>query len=394
MDQLDAQRLRRRILRNRLCSAVFKSGKEVFLVGGYLRDLIIRGTHSKDIDFAVRGNVRSLVREVASALGGRVVELRKERMLRVALHGGRFLDFSKMTGDIEVDLGGRDFTINALAWSPETSLIDPCGGLQDIRRGVVRAIDVKNLNEDPLRLLRAYRFSAELNMPVTMSTRRMIRPLVRNIRSSARERITLEFFKLLNSKNPIKPLEMAINDGLLLQIIPLNNKEFLVNLKLMSSLMSHPKKRHERLLFKEFSQGLSRLGLLRLELLMRGAQLNDSLLSVSCDIRKRLDLTSMMYEMFKYPPKSRSSELFELFWAAGDAAEDLLLICDREELMAELRRFRRIKAKGLIGSEEVMDASGIRGGPRLGGIIREMKRLQFTGGLRDRETAMRWILGN
>ena len=64
-------------------------------MGGYLRDLVIKDTHSKDLDYVAGKNIRRLVNSVSKALGGRVVELRKERMLRVVLPGGVTLDFGQ-----------------------------------------------------------------------------------------------------------------------------------------------------------------------------------------------------------------------------------------------------------------------------------------------------------
>jgi tRNA nucleotidyltransferase (CCA-adding enzyme) len=391
MSKDDTSRLRRQILRNKFCRQVFALDNEVFVVGGYLRDLLIKDTHSKDIDFSVKRNVRRLVNEVASALGGRVVELRRERMLRVAVRSEVTLDFSKMNGNIEDDLGGRDFTLNAMAWSPSTGLIDPYRGLRDLRKGVVKVIKKSNLRDDPVRLLRAYRHAAELNIALNADTRRLIRPLARNLRKSARERITLELFKLLNAENAVRYLNMALKDGLLEQIIPLNNNNLRSNLKLASSLAVDVKKSHERLFFKEFSQGLSRLGLLRLELIMLGANLNESLLAVSSDIRKRIQATGSLYREAINHNKSSSSELFDLFRDAGDSAEDLMLITNHASLLPELRRFMRIDSKGLLDSREIMEIAGIRGGPRLGRIIMEMKRLQFAGRVRTKEAAKRWI---
>jgi tRNA nucleotidyltransferase/poly(A) polymerase len=81
MKHCEVPRLRKKILRNPLCSKVFSVDKDVYLVGGYLRDLIIKGIHSKDLDIVARKNVRPVVNNVAAALGGRIVELRKEQGL-------------------------------------------------------------------------------------------------------------------------------------------------------------------------------------------------------------------------------------------------------------------------------------------------------------------------
>jgi tRNA nucleotidyltransferase/poly(A) polymerase len=391
MKHCEVPTLRKKILRNTLCSKVFRADKDAYLVGGYLRDLIIKSIRSKDLDFVLRKNVRTTVNAVAAALGGRVVELRKERMLRVVLAGGTTLDFSKMQGTIEEDLSNRDFTINSMAWSPATGLIDPYGGLKDIRHGVVRAVSSQNLKNDPLRLVRAYRFSAELEMSVSRATRGLIRPLARKIRASAPERITLEFFKLLSSENPSKALTEALSDGVLNQIIPLSFNKLKSSIKSISSLDINVKKVHERLILKEFSQGLSIRGLHRLERLMIGAELDKALFSLSTDIRKRLEDTGRLYGEFKKINKMNKYNRFELFSAAGESAGDLLVLAGQVELLGDLKRFKKIQDRGLIGAEEVMKISGIGSGPGLGRVLRDMKRLQFAGELRTRQAARRWL---
>ncbi len=391
MKHCEVPSLRRSILSNPLCSKVLNSHKDVYLVGGYLRDLIVRGIRSKDIDFVAGKNVRSLANNVAATFGGRVVELRKERMLRVVLAGGTTLDFSKMHGDIEEDLSERDFTINAMAWSPAIGLIDPTGGLRDVAKGIIKATSGRNMINDPVRLLRAYRFAAELEMTVSRATRGLIRPLAGKIRESAIERITLEFFKFLNSGNPSKALGQALSDGVLMQIIPLSFNKLKNNIKSISSLDSIVKKTHERQILKEFSQGLSYGGILRLERLMIGADPDKSLFALSVDIRKRLDDTNRLFRQYMTINKSNKYDMFELFYIAGESAGDLLILTGNPALMEELKRFEKIQDKGLMNAVEIMKITGIGSGPRIGSLIREMKRLQFTGELNTRRAARKWL---
>lgn len=383
--------LRRSILHNSLCSKVLNADEDIFLVGGYIRDLLIKGTRSKDIDFVARRNVHSIVNNVSASLGGRVVELRKERMLRVVLAGGITLDFSRMQGDIGEDLGSRDFTINAMAWSPATGLIDPTGGLRDINKRVLRAISGQNLKNDPVRLIRAYRFASELEMTVSGATRGLIRQLAGKINESATERITLEFFKLLNSEKPSKALGQVLSDGILRHIIPLSNSKLRSNIKSISSLDGIVEKTHVKYILREFSQGLSIRGLLRLERLMIGAEPDNALFTLSADIRKRLQDTDRLFMEFRKINKVNKYKRFELFSDARESARDLLLLTGNKALLDELKRFERIQTRGLIGADEIMATAGIGSGPRLGRLIQEMKRLQFSGELKTKQAARRWL---
>jgi len=181
--------LRDAVLKDPLVARVFGSGREVFLVGGYLRDLL-RGVRSKDIDFVVRGEPRSLVSGIFDEGEGSVVTFREPLLVRVVV-GDSTVDFSELRGELEDDLSLRDFTVNAIAWSPEKGLIDPLNGVGDIGKGRLRGISEKNFMDDPLRLLRAYRFAAELGWTIDQRTRGIIRKLKQSIKVSATERITL-----------------------------------------------------------------------------------------------------------------------------------------------------------------------------------------------------------
>src|SRR5512146_2934873 len=137
---------------------------EVYLVGGALRDLLLkRACH--DLDFAMPGDPRKLARQVANELRGDFFVLDDERnTVRVIYHTQPaeriFLDFCGLRGsDIESDLRARDLTVNALALEihhPE-KLIDPTGGLKDLRAKTLRACSANAFHDDPVRVMRAVR---------------------------------------------------------------------------------------------------------------------------------------------------------------------------------------------------------------------------------------------
>ena len=95
---------------------------------------------------------------------------------------GITLDFTELKDSIRDNLNGRDFTMNAIAWSPETGLIDPFNGIKDIARHRIKAISIDNFRKGPLRLLRAYRFVSELGWKAEPETRKMVRHLRKEIR--------------------------------------------------------------------------------------------------------------------------------------------------------------------------------------------------------------------
>lgn len=330
---------------------------------------------------------------IARELGGRVVELRAELLTRVVLGDGTTIDFSLMEGDILQDLGSRDFTMNAMAWSPQAGLLDPFGGLKDIDGRTVRALSVENMKADPVRLLRAYRFSAQFGYAIEPRTRSIIRSLAGSLGKAPSERITLEFFKLLNANDPGKALSMSLRDGLLEEIVPLSFNKLRANIKSISNVERNIKKLHEIFLLKEFSQGLTMRGLFRLEKLMAGADWLPDRLSLSNDTAKRLEISVRMHKAFKDIDKSEFHALFELFSETGDASFDILVLSGRMELINEFKRFQRISRKPLIKAEDVMELTGVGSGPELGGILRDLRKLRFSRAIRSKRDAVMWLSG-
>jgi|Deesub1362A_J573_1020465.scaffolds.fasta_scaffold00027_25 tRNA nucleotidyltransferase/poly(A) polymerase len=391
---LHPKSLKRKILSNPLNKAVFSSGRGVYLVGGYIRNILIHGKHSKDIDYVVKKDIEALVSKVSKGLNGTVIELRKEHILRIALRDGRTLDFSRLTKDIEDDLRERDFTLNAMAWAPESGLIDPVGGISDIEKRLIKGISRENFLNDPLRLLRAYRFSAELSWQIDRKTRRIIKSMPERLKTSASERITLEFFKLLNADEPLNALKAALRDGVLTEIISLSFNKLERNIKLISNINKNLKKLPERYFLKEFSQGLCYMGLLRLEGLLLGSDINKNLFTLSRDILKRVTLVQAHYKEFERVEGLSRGEMFDIFSESEDAVIDLLILTGKTGYLKEAERFFRIKQKGILSSEEIMAVTGLKPGPKLGETINRLKKAQFKGEIRGRLQARNWLINN
>lgn len=200
---------------------------EVYLVGGSVRELAL-GRGAQDLDLAVSDQTLELARDLATALGGTYVLLDEaERTARVVWQG-EILDLAGFRAPtLEGDLGGRDFTLNALAVDlnailgqgpPE--LIDPCGGLEDLARGRLRMVAPENFHHDPLRLLRAYRFAATHGFQVTPDTTAAIRRGAPEFCRVAAERVHQELFLLLGAPSAAPVLGEMEAVGLLGQVFP------------------------------------------------------------------------------------------------------------------------------------------------------------------------------
>ncbi|SDM18833.1 poly(A) polymerase [Geoalkalibacter ferrihydriticus] len=191
-------------------------GQACYLVGGAVRDAL-RGRAIHDYDFASPGDPTSLARAWARQCKGHWFWLDKpRRQSRVVLGRGAqepTFDFSPFrAADLEGDLRGRDFTVNALAIdmtatdAPE--LIDPLGGAQDLAQGRLRACAATSFADDPLRVVRAARFAAVHDLYPDRETCSLAQAASSQLVKVAGERIKAELFILFGSAQLLKGLEV------------------------------------------------------------------------------------------------------------------------------------------------------------------------------------------
>ena len=263
-----------------------EEGTELFLVGGYIRDVLLN-KECFDKDYAVKGeNAISFARKVAEAFDGYFVLLDEEHdIARVVMPDKKnTLDFAGCVGqDILTDLENRDYTINAIACKIEKNksiLIDPLGGLEDLDKKIVRTIGEKNILDDPLRILRAYRFSAQLGFSIEDKTLKLIEKHKSLITMVSIERITQELIKLFESDFAGENLCLMNNSGFLDEIFPelIIQRTIPPNLHHHLGLLDHSIECVKQLemeiknfpdwtkehLYREFSSGIKAISLLKL----------------------------------------------------------------------------------------------------------------------------------
>ncbi|HEY9776717.1 MAG TPA: HDIG domain-containing metalloprotein [Planktothrix sp.] len=219
-------------LNKRMLDIASRHGYRIYIVGGFLRDALIYkqvGT-AKDIDYAVEKNNQdersalSLARLAANELDGHFVLLDETNdTARVVLKTGEGLDFAGCQGgDIKADVWRRDYSINALVWNPATpdEIIDYVDGVKDIASLTIRAISEKSIVEDPLRILRAFRFASYLGGFIEQKTIEWItahRDLLKNVAS---ERVNYELFLTLAQIKCAREVEQMASSGVLEAIFP------------------------------------------------------------------------------------------------------------------------------------------------------------------------------
>ncbi|MBE9164424.1 CCA tRNA nucleotidyltransferase [Tychonema sp. LEGE 06208] len=189
----------------------------VYLVGGAVRDALLgRRSHYFDLDFVMLTRAVKTARNIADRTKGGFVLLDAERQIARVVFAGGTADFAEaLGGSLEGDLLRRDFRINAIACNPFTGeIIDPLDGQTDLRLGLLRMISRSNLEDDPLRLLRAYRQAAQLGFAIEPETLEAIRELAPLLSRVAVERVRTELGYLLSNHNGIPWICRGCEDGL------------------------------------------------------------------------------------------------------------------------------------------------------------------------------------
>ncbi|MEK0182796.1 CCA tRNA nucleotidyltransferase [Microcoleus anatoxicus] len=188
-----------------------------YLVGGAVRDALLgRRSPYFDLDFVMLTRAVKTARKIADRTNAGFVLLDAERQIARVVFAGGTVDLAQAEGgSLEGDLWRRDFRINAIAWNPFTGeIIDPVDGQTDLRLGLVRMISRANLEDDPLRLLRAYRQAAQLGFAIEPETQCAIRELAPLLSQIAVERVRSELGYLLSNPNGVPWICRGWEDGL------------------------------------------------------------------------------------------------------------------------------------------------------------------------------------
>jgi putative nucleotidyltransferase with HDIG domain len=195
----------------------------VWIVGGAVRDAALGG-EVRDLDLAVAGDPKPVARAIASELGDHAFELSAEfQTWRVVSHQhGWQVDLTALRGDgIEADLAERDFTIGAVAVPlGEGEAIDPYSGLADLDARLLRVVGERSFAADPLRLLRAPRLAAQLDLEIDPETGRLAREYASRAAEPAGERQLAELRQLVGGPDPLRGLRLLAELELTPVVLP------------------------------------------------------------------------------------------------------------------------------------------------------------------------------
>jgi poly(A) polymerase len=225
-----------------ISEAAERNKQSVYIVGGYVRDLLMKRKASTDIDFVTEQSGIELAQNVAQDIDPKLkvsvfktygTAMIKYKDLELEFVGARKESYTENSrkpevegGTLEDDQKRRDFTINAMAISLNKDnfgeLIDPFNGVDDLEKGILRTPlePAQTYSDDPLRMMRAVRFASTLSFTIEENSLNAIQQEAERIKIVSMERIMVEFNKIMMSAKPSVGLRLMEQTGLLKLIIP------------------------------------------------------------------------------------------------------------------------------------------------------------------------------
>ena len=226
---MDLNQLRQEIRKDPILSELSRLAKEkktpFFLVGGYLRDLLL-GAPAKDYDFALPKDASSFIETIEEALHLHFFKVGKEEINTTTyriIKEGMSIDLAFLQGEtIEEDLRRRDFTVNAVAFSLQDETFHWVeGALEDVGKKLIRTVSNRSLDQDPLRMLRAIRYLCILEgFAIDKELKEEISLKREKILSLPGERIRTELDQILLSPQPAVGMKSLDESGLLFSLFP------------------------------------------------------------------------------------------------------------------------------------------------------------------------------
>ncbi len=203
----------------------YLKGVKAYITGGYIRDIMMNET-SPDKDLIIcEKDIKEFSKKLAENLNAHFIELDDEnKIYRIILEDKiNYMDItSPVKNDFETDIKRRDLTMNAIAYDINgRKIIDLTGGIEDIKNKIIKGISDKNFSDDPLRLLRIFRFCAKTGFEIDEHLIKLAEELKTEINKPSKERITAELLKMFEGGYTCMALKKLDESGLLEEIFPI-----------------------------------------------------------------------------------------------------------------------------------------------------------------------------
>ncbi len=416
--------------------------KEAYLVGGYMRDLMC-GKISKDRDIAIKtNNLKELCIKIANELNGHFVELDCENEIYRVVFEEDYIDFAKiLNDDLEKDINRRDFTINSIMYDIKNDkIIDKNNGRKDFENKIIKTFSIQNLEDDYLRMLRAFRFQAMYGFKIEDNILNFIKENKSKINLVAPERIHQELIKIFEGTFLIETLFKMDEVGFLEEIFPC-----------FCEIKKIPKNSHHHL--DLFHHSIETVKLIRLNKpeLKIAALLHDiakpdcwtidpndgrhrfighdelggkkvvPILKKLKFSNKQIDYISTMIKYHMYPsmlmnqPDKTEKAIIRFIRKINENTPDLIELARSDRLSAKgpmvdddminstlynlellLKKYEEISPKlkalpKLIDGVEIMNFLNIKPSKELGDIIEKIKELQFEGKISTKEDVYEFL---
>ncbi len=206
------------------------SGTEAYLAGGYIRDLALSIKektdrepilHDRDI-VLFNCDTEKTARNLANSIGAAFVELDGENKIYRIVSGEDYADIAQgLNNNLDDDIKRRDFTINSIFYDLKNGdFIDITGGFEDIQAGTIKTYDLKNLEDDPLRMFRAFRFMSKTGFKIAPEILSFVKQNAESIDTVAKERIQQEILKMFEGDFLVETLLEMFDIDFLEKVFP------------------------------------------------------------------------------------------------------------------------------------------------------------------------------
>lgn len=378
------------------------------LVGGAVRDALLqRQRDYLDLDFVLPESAVEIAKKIANYYHAGFVVLDRQRQIARVVFPQGTVDFALQEGEnLVTDLRRRDFTVNAIAYNPETAeLIDPLGGVADLQRHRLKMVSAANLEDDPLRLLRAYRQAAQLDFNIEAKTRETIQQLAPLLATVAAERVQAELGYLISQPRGNYWLEQAWNNGLLKHWLPTATGKKIQQLaaidrsaKFLSEIVRNETGNLTFTIMPEANQKAKLASLVSSEPEVAELELVNLKYSRS-DIRAVV--TAVKYLPCLHPETASMSlrEQYFFFLEVGNVFPVLALLAiasegDREKILALVRRYYNpsdpvAHPQPLVTGRDLLEYLKIKPGPIIGKLLTEVQIAYLEEKISTKEEALK-----
>ncbi len=377
-----------------------------YLVGGAVRDVLLnRSGNYLDLDFVLPHSAIKTARNIANLYRAGFVVLDSDRSIARVVFPHATIDFARQEGDsIEKDLFRRDYTINAIAYHcQERKIIDPLKGKEDLQQGVMRMISRKNLQEDPLRLLRGYRQACQLNFIIESETRQTIKELTPLFTRVATERVNSELGYLLASDNGSYWLKEAFQDGLLSLYWQNSNEEkinYLEKIDISAQWLREKFSHFKNINPENYSSaklacltannpGIAEKELLNLKYSRQEIKAVTTILKYTPCLSEKDFATNLSAQYFFFLSVGKVFPNLAIFALAHDVRQDLITMLlarylDEHDFVAH--------PQPLLTGNDLMDSLKIPPSPLIKQLLTDVQIAYIEGKFTDKNGALQWII--